>query len=350
MKTLRTTLLIVAVLGLNVLCLWAPDSVEAQTSATKVYRGAIGNRHVQMRLNFNGKAVTGTYSYDDFGQDLKLTGQLDDQNRLELKESAAKGTQSGKIVCKRQLDDLLDSECTWSRADGTRESYMTLAEQHIAFTNGLQVVPKTLNNRKTGVGVSYPQLTGNPSLSAATQNFNQRVLELVRKAIGEFAPIDEGKGSFDTNYNVLLGSNDLVSIEMVENSDGGGAHPNNRFWSITYDLAANKELQFEDLFKPGSNYQEAIAKYVTADIDKRADALEAEEARREKRQPKPRDSSLVSEEQLSELSGWVMTPKGLMVYFDFPHVMAFFDKNFVPYSVISEHLKPNGAAARFQKS
>jgi len=48
------------------------------------------------------------------------------------------------------------------------------------------------------------------------------------------------------------------------------------------------------------------------------------------------------------LSGWGLTPKGLIVYFDFPHVIAFFDKNLVPYSVVKQYLKPNGPTARFQ--
>ena len=156
--------------------------------------------------------------------------------------------------------------------------------------------------------------------------------------------------AFATNYNILLGTNDLVSIEMVEFSDGGGAHPNNRFWSLTYDLSVNKELKFDDLFKPGSDYNTAIARHVVADIDRRAVEIEQEDARREGRKPNQRDESIVSMEQLSELSGWAMTPKGLMVYFDFPHVIAVFDKTFVPYSVVSEYLKPSGAAARIQKN
>jgi hypothetical protein len=55
-------------------------------------------------------------------------------------------------------------------------------------------------------------------------------------------------------------------------------------------------------------------------------------------------------EQLSEIAGFGLTPKGVVVYFDFPHVIAYFDKNFVPYSIVKEHLKPNGPAARFQSN
>jgi len=330
-----------------VLCLSLSPAALGQASAAKIYRGSVGETHIQMRLNFNGRSVTGAYTYDSVGEEIKLTGNLDEQGKLELSEFGAKGKPTGKFVCKRRLDDPVDSECTWSRPDGSRESMVILEEQNVALTNGLQITPKAIANRRTGVRVSYPQITGSGPLSAAAQSFNRRMLVLVNKAIGEFEPID-GKGSFDTNYNILLGTDDLISIEVVEYSDGGGAHPNSRFWSLTYDLSANKELKFENLFKPGSDYNGAIAKFVVADIDKRADALEAEEARQAGRKPNPRDEPIVSTDQLTELSGWAITPKGLVVYFDFPHVIAYFDKTFVPYSVVKQYLKPNGPAARFQ--
>jgi hypothetical protein len=346
-KATHARLVLAAVLAGSFLCLAQPGAVKAQpTSAAKIYRGSIGNSHIQMRLNIQGNNVSGTYSYDSVGEDLKLTGHLDTQGRLELVEFGAKGKQTGKFTCKRKLGEEIDSECSWSKPDGTREALVTLEEQYIVFTNGLQISPRTIANRRTGVGVSYPQITGNGVLSAGAQSFNRRVLGLVQEAIKEFAPID-GRGSFDTNYNVLLGSDDLISIEMTEFSDGGGAHPNNRFWSLTYDLSANKELKFDDLFKPGSDYNAAIAQYVVADISRRAAALEQESARSEGRKPNQRDEPIVSMEQLSEISGWAMTPKGLVVYFDFPHVIAYFDRTLIPYSVVNEHFKPNGPATRF---
>jgi hypothetical protein len=206
-----------------------------------------------------------------------------------------------------------------------------------------------ITNRLKGVTVSYPQLESTGELSAAAQKFNRRMLALTQKAIAGFEPVD-GKGSFDTNYNVLLATNDLVSVEMTEYADAGGAHPNNRWWALTYDLAGNKELKFTDLFKPDSDYNTALARYVTADIDRRADELEKENARRENRVPAKRENSVVQVEELSEVSEWAMTPKGIVIYFDFPHVIAYFDKNFVPYSVIREFLKPDGPAARFPNS
>ena len=328
----------------------APSSVICQRTSpvTKVYRGSIGDSHIEMRLNIEGNNLSGTYSYDRIRQDLKLNGHLDEQGRLALVEMGANGKQSGKFACKRKLDDPIDPECTWSKQDGTREAYVTLEEQHIAFTNDLQIVPTTIANRKFGVNVSYPQISnGSKALSPAAERFNRRVLTWVQKAIKEFEQeATPDRASFATNYNALLATDNLISMEMSEDTYAGGAHPNSGFWTITYDLSGNKELTIDDLFKPDSDYKTAIAKYVVDDIDRRAIAFEQEEARREGRKVKQHDQPIVAMDELSELSGWAMTPKGLMVYFDFPHVIAVFDRTFVPYTVVKDYLKPNGPAAR----
>lgn len=346
MSNLKSKLILIAIAA-AVLALGQSASAQG---VTKVYRGAVGSSHIQMTLNFDGRKVTGKYSYDSVGEDIKVTGQLDAEGKLELTEFGEKNKPTGKFSCKRPLDDQIDRECYWKKPDGSRESFVSLNEQYIAMTGGLQIVPKLITNRKRGIGVSYPQIASSGALSPAAQKFNRRILALTQKAIDDdFQPIDD-KGTFDTNYNVLLGTNDLISVEMVEYYDGGGAHPNERWWALTYDLAANKELKFEDLFKPGSEYNTAIAKYLTDDINRRAIELEKDNARRENREPNKQDEPLVSMEQLSEVSDFALTPKGVVVYFDFPHVMAYFDKNFVPYSVIRDYLKPNGPAARFQNN
>jgi len=178
-----------------------------------------------------------------------------------------------KIMCKQKLDELIDPECFWSRVDGTHQAFVSLEEQHFAFTGGLRLAPKSIIDRATGVVVSYPQLTIDKPLSAGGQGFNQLVSTWFRKVIKDFDPQPSPHTSYELNYNVLLGTNDLVSVEITEYSDNGGAHPNNGFYSITYDLNKNRELKLEDILKPDSDYKTAVAKYVVADIQRRANII-----------------------------------------------------------------------------
>lgn len=331
---------------------WAGAVICQQTQQTtvRVYRGSIAGSHVEMHLTFEGNKVSGTYAYDRVGEELKLSGQLGAQGGLELAEFDANRKQTGKIMCKQKLDELIDPECTWSRVDGSHQAFVTLEEQHFGFTGGVRVLPKTIIDRATGVVVSYPQLTSDKTLTAGAQSFNQLVSTWIRKAVKDFDPEPSpGRISLEMNYNILLGANDFVSFEITEYSDNGGAHPNHGFsWAITYDLNTKRELKIEDVLKPNTDYKTAIAKHVVADITRRANVIEQEDARREGRKPQLQDEPVVSMDQLSELAHWCMTPKGLMVYFDFPNVISVFDRTFVPYGVIKDYLQPNGPASRFQ--
>ena len=326
-------------------CVFLPRFVSAQA---KLYRGSIGDSHIGMRLNIANNKVTGTYSYDRIGQDINLNGQIDNQGRLELFELGPKNKPAAKITCKHRLDDLVDAECMWSRLDGSREVFVSLHEEYVAFSNGMAVTPRMIADRKLGINVSYPQLAnaGKP-LSAGAQSFNRAALASVQKAIKAFEP--EPDGTYNVNYIVLLATNDLISVEFAEDSYlKGAAHPTEQFWAITYDLKADRQLQLEDLFKAGADFKPALAKAVVAYNNERADAVDKVEADREQRKPEPRDGSMFSEEELSEPTAWGITPKGLMLYFDLPHVIAFFDRAFVAYSTIKPHLRPDGPAARFQ--
>src|ERR1051326_4051131 len=108
---------------------------------------------------------------------------------------------------------------------------------------------------------------------------------------------------------------------------------------MTYDLNKGRELKLEDVFKTASDYKTAIAKYVVADIQRRDEIIERQEAKQEGREPRKQDE-IVSMDQLSEIWAFGITPKGVMIYFNFPNVIPAFDRTFIPYAVLKEYLKP----------
>src|ERR1051326_4475445 len=133
----------------------AHNAAGQTASNTRSYRGAIGDSYIQMTLTFDGNSVTGKYSYDRIGQDIKLTGRRDSEGKIELTEFDDQKKPSGKFICKRPFDDPIDRECYWSKPGSARESSVTLNEQFLMMTGGWQVVPKLITNRAKGIVVSY---------------------------------------------------------------------------------------------------------------------------------------------------------------------------------------------------
>ena len=229
-----------------ILLLFLCSVAHAQTTPTKIYRGAIGDKHIEMRLNIAGTKVEGTYFYDQFKQDIKLEGEVDSKGGLSISEGAGK-KKTGKFTCKAQPETPdTDLECEWTRPDGTGKRLVFFVEQFVNFKSGTEITPKIVLDQKTKAFASYPQLKA-PVMSDAMNNFNRLIETRLQAALKDFQPESVAHSSFDTNFNVLLANDEVVSVEMVEYSDTGGAHPNSRYWTVNYNLKANKELTLSDV-------------------------------------------------------------------------------------------------------
>jgi hypothetical protein len=316
---------------------------SAQVPGEKTYRGAIGDKHIQMRLTVSGSQVNGSYFYDQFKQEITLTGSYDAKRQLELTENVKK-RKTGKFVCKAEPEDAnTDLDCEWTRPDGTGTRIVFLVEQGIRFTKGTKIVPKTVVDPKTKASASFPQLTASV-MTDAINGFNSLIESRVRASMKEFDPGD-AKSVFDGNYNVLFADDDTISIEISEYFDAGGAHPNTRLWTLNYNLNSNKELHINDVFKDDDGYKAAIAEFVSKDINRRVEQMDIAEARRNNKPVEKRTELVMTVEELPEMDTWGLSTKGFVAYFDFAHVMAVFDKTIMPYSELSKYLKPDGVAA-----
>jgi hypothetical protein len=319
-------------------------AAQGQTDTTKVYRGTLGDKHIEMRLNVTGvtgATVSGTYFYDQFRQDITLEGAYDAKGALQLVEGTGK-KKTGKFVCKAEPESLeADLECEWSRPDGKGQAFVFLTEQGIRFKGDTKIVPKIVNDRKTKAYGSLPQLTA-MVMTPGMVSLNKLIESRVMAAMKDFDPEDVAHSTYDTNYNVMWATDEIVSLEFAEYSDVGAAHPNTRLWTINYNIKTNKPLTLDDVFTPNSDYATEIAKFVAKDINRRADKLDKDEARRNNTQPQKRNEPVMTEDGLPEMDTWALTPGGFATYFDFPHVMAVFDKTVVSYGRLARYLQAGG--------
>ena len=218
-----------------------------QNTRTLVLRGRLGQQTVNMRLARAGDKLSGTYAYERVGQDLKLSGRVDAQGQVTLAEFDAAGRQTGKFTGKFGRDESAADVAfvgTWTRPDGSHETYFSLAEQHVAFTNNaLRIGPKTIADRRFNISANYPQLAGTTTPAALA--FNRAVASIITKLAAEYrqsaSPGDHI--ALDTDYNVLFAADDLISVELNGYIDYGGAHPNDFYDAVTYDLRTGRALR-----------------------------------------------------------------------------------------------------------
>ncbi|HEX8652006.1 MAG TPA: hypothetical protein VF708_14290 [Pyrinomonadaceae bacterium] len=325
----------------------SPGTTVSSTSFSKLFRGNISGHAIEMKLRREGESLSGTYAYDGKDQSLTLKGRIDSQGKLTLQEFDAKGKQTGRFDGQYSEQSLEGPNAAidgkWLPSDGKDESPVYLTEQPVEFTNSLQIVPKTIKEKRLGIRAVYPQLTGSNEQPIA--DFNKRVSSMIEKAVSDYRSDAAGAENhyYEADYNVLLATGDLISVEINEDVFADGAHPNAYHYALTYDLRAGREVSMESLFKQGSDYKKVIRQYSADNMNERirkeyeTDGKQTDEG--------PRFSAEDSE--LESWNSWAMSRRGVFVYYHLPHVVAALDRVFIPYSALKDFIDPNGPAAAF---
>jgi len=137
---------------------------------------------------------------------------------------------------------------------------------------------------KYSIEVDFPGFLGNEGAvkaSATLLSEIQAVMEQFKARANEVTgdyPI-ELKSELDIDYNVVLLNSKLVSVRLVGSEYiTGAAHPNNYYLTFNYDFDSQKELEFSDLFKEGSNYLKIVSDRAVADLKNRFEEMYGEGA------------------------------------------------------------------------
>jgi hypothetical protein len=321
-----------------------PESAEQpKAEPGRIFRGTIADKQVEMKIRqdpSNKETIAGSYSYGTAGKPLILKGRLTSGGKLEMQEfdgDKETGEFDCKLVDKPDEQPAATIEGKWSRPDGSHDTGVELTEQHIELTGGSSIVTKSIIDRAKSIAAYYPQIQGG---GAAVEKFNRASTALVTKEVNGYKSADPpaGQSSLDIGYNVLLATDDLVSIEFTEYSNTGGAHPNNGYETLIVDLRRGSEVKLDDILKPKSGYEAVISRLSLAKMNKEAKKLEGDSAGQN-------DEPAVTADSVESPTGWGLTRNGVALYYDLPNVIAALDRVFIPYREVKDYLNPNGPAS-----
>lgn len=281
---------ITLILGLFAACSSQPDQTsESETNSEvssstlpktfyKKFTGTIGDIPVTMDLFRNDTSLTGTYYYNKIGMPLYLDGKIKDDGSFNLSEHNARWDETGLFSGKISAESI---EGNWNTPDKKKSLplQLTVATDHAA---GLEEIRKHSENcavadknKKEGGGEGnyWDTLCTTMDLSMiqvklADASLEDKINALLEKTMcamaGKYPNLDalmkcvneaEADYGFERDMFCALMTNDqdmlCIRMSMYEYSFGA-AHPNGYSAFINIDLKTGKEININNILKPGS--------------------------------------------------------------------------------------------------
>src|SRR5207237_10446505 len=157
-------------------------------------------------------------------------------------------------------------------------------------------------------------------------------------------PAETLTSTLDSDYEIRLATDDLISIEFSESAyERGAAHPNSNTSVLNYDIRNGKKLALPDLFNAKSNYLKAISDYCIKDL---------------KQQAKKEKDSMLTDDMIQSgasaradnFKSWTIAKQGLWITFDPYQVAAYAagpQQVLIPYPALKDLIKVDGPIAAF---
>src|SRR5438034_6998820 len=346
-----------------------PAGGEASVGERSYFRGTIAaganNLKIEMTLGRDGERVSGSYFYPKVGKNIELNGTVDKDANVDLREKDDSGKETGifkgkwKTAVEPYELGMANIAGKWSRPDGAKETTFELTQQPIDFSAAAaRFVPKVIKeaNKQSRyrIDVVYPQIEGD----ARFDKFNKEARAMVTKNVAAFKtsetsnetdagseiPAETQTSTLDSDYQIRLADDDLISIEFTESAySGGAAHPNSYTTVLNYGVRNGKKLALADLFNAKSNYVKVISDYCIKDL---------------KQQAKKEKDSMLTDDMIQSgasaraenFNAWTITKQGLWITFDPYQVAAYAagpQQVLVPYSALKDLIKADGPIAAF---
>ena len=346
-----------------------PAGGEASVGERSYFRGTIAaganNLKIEMTLVRDGERVSGSYFYPKVGKNIELNGTVDKDANVDLREKDDSGKETGifkgkwKTAVEPYELGMANIAGKWSRPDGAKETTFELTQQPIDFSAAAarfvaKVIKEANKQSRYRIDVVYPQIEGD----ARFDKFNKEARAMVTKNVAAFKtsetsnetdagseiPAETQTSTLESDYQIRLAADDLISIEFTESANSrGAAHPNSYTTVLNYDVRNGKKLALADLFNAKSNYVKVISDYCIKDL---------------KQQAKKEKDSMLTDDMIQSgasaraenFNAWTITKQGLWITFDPYQVAAYAagpQQVLVPYSALKDLIKADGPIAAF---
>jgi hypothetical protein len=257
----------------------ATDNAVTNRKLARSYAGTIKDLPIMMRLEVNGRNVSGSYFYKDKptnGDVITLNGTLDGA-KLVLDESV-KGTMTGSF--EGTVGEGGKVKGTWRSPEGRRS--LPLVLDAVASGKPLMVT-RTFADRAPLSGVGpFPECTADTvyievfgledakAEAAINETLAKDVWPVERTAEGQCAePL-----IYDSYQTVMMNEAGVLSIQHGSSSAGGRAYESHSLWWSNFSLKSGKLLTLASVLKRGS--EASVKELVKAAISARGD-VEAED-------------------------------------------------------------------------
>lgn len=192
--------------------------------------------------------------------------------------------------------------------------------EEIPFGRGLRIVSKNvkLENERSRykIDVDYPQIEG--TKDAAILSLNRSIKDLVtkkyewplspptKKDLRYYAKWPGVYNSVDVEYDVLLATDELLSIYLIAYHYGiGAAHSVHESFTVNYDFKSHRLLTLAGVFKPGAKHLQFISQRCIDQLSKKNPTVRTD----------PSFGGALSSRS-KNFESWNMTQQGLRINFD----------------------------------
>ena len=344
----------------------AVDPSFAVITFTKNLTGlAAGKFKMMMRLQRNGKELSGTYFYEPTNDtmshgnftrepehwadkdirssriDAKVKGTIDEQQNFSLDEFDQKGATVGTFKGRFISDSEIEGQ--WSKPNGKNVTSFLLKDEGATSSGGNYLITSKVFVKKSGgvkSRIAYPQLEAF-SDERTQSDFNERVRALLNKDVA--SSLNTEGETHDGGFSVDYRSSDLLSVVFDVDQDWtGSAHPMHYSLSFNYDLKHGQPLELRDLFVAGANYLTVVSRLCAKDI--------AEQKRKNGFNDIYEDGEKAAFDSLKQKATFYPTTQGLLFIFD-PYQVGSYAEGFyvvsIPYSQLTSIINSQGPLAPF---